>query len=57
MTDKNVQFVLHTESFNEIASILTEFAQMKRVVGQHEEASKAETVRNTLYSQHSPELD
>jgi hypothetical protein len=56
MTEGNLSFVLHNESFDDLASMLTEYAQMKRVVRQHEEAEQAETIRNTLYAQHAHSL-
>ncbi|UFK26307.1 hypothetical protein [Hardygib1 virus] len=56
MTEGNLSFVLHNESFDDLASILTEYAQMKRVVRQHGEAENAETIRNTLYAQHAHSL-
>ena len=56
MTEGNLSFVLHNESFDDLASILTEYAQMKRVVRQHGEAENAETIRNTLYAQHAHTL-
>jgi len=56
MTEGNLSFVLHNESFDDLASMLTEYAQMKRVVRQHEAAERAETIRNTLYAQHAHSL-
>lgn len=54
MTEANRKIVIHQESLDNLTSILTEYAQMKRVVRQHEQATEAETIRNTLYSQCPP---
>lgn len=56
MTEENLSFVLHNESVDDLASYLTEFAQMQRVVRNHEKAERAETIRNTLYAQHAETL-
>jgi hypothetical protein len=53
MEHGNLGFQLHVESTKDLAGFLTEFAQMQRVVGNHGKAEKAETIRNTLYSQHA----
>jgi hypothetical protein len=52
MTEEgNTSFVLHNDSFKDLAGDLTELAQIKRAVGDHEEANRIEMMRNTLYSQ------
>ena len=56
MSKGNSQFVLHNESISEVASMLTEYAQIQRVMRNHERAEKAETIRNTIYAQHGDKL-
>lgn len=56
MQEQNLGFVLHGDSIEDLASFLTEFAQMQRVVGHHDKADRAETIRNTMYSQHADKL-
>jgi hypothetical protein len=53
MEHGNLSFQLHVESTKELGSMLTEFAQMQRVVGNHGRAKEAETIRNTIYSQNA----
>lgn len=56
MSDVNRTYNLHDETATHITSALTELAQIKRAVGQHEEANMLEVRRNTLYAQHAEAL-
>lgn len=56
MNHGNSQFVLHNEKIEDIASMLTEYAQIQRVMRNHERAEDAETIRNTIYAQHGEKL-
>lgn len=47
----NKSYKLHDETVQDLNAFLTEFAQVKRAVGDHEEAGRAETIRNTINTQ------
>jgi len=49
-------FEMSDNSIEDLASILTEYAQLQRVVRNHDNAERAEVLRNRLYSQHADKL-
>jgi hypothetical protein len=54
MEEGNTQVVLHNESLDQLAAMLTEYAQIKRVTRQFDQAESAEMIRNTLNAQFQP---
>jgi len=56
MEEQNINLTLHGESVEDLTAFLTEFSQIQRVVRNHEKAETAETIRNTIYSQHADKL-
>lgn len=51
MTEGNTQFVLHNDSVEFLTGMLTMLAQILRVMRQHEDAERVETIRNTMQCQ------
>ena len=56
MTNPTLNFRLDLDSANDLASFLTEYAQVQRAVRSQEKANRAEVIRNELYEQHAEKL-
>lgn len=54
--EKNLGFFFQVETAADIASFLTEFAQVQRAVHNHDRANRAEKIRNEMYSQQAHHL-
>ncbi len=56
MEEQNLGLTLHGDTLDDLAAFLTEYAQIQRVVRNHDKANRAEVIRNTIYSQHADKL-